>query len=689
MLRVGVDVGGTFTDIFVYDEESGQTVSAKVPTTPENQAIGVIESAEAANVALGDVGFIAHGTTTGTNALLERKGAKTSLLSTDGFRDVLEIMRTDRASGYDLTWEKPDPIVPRHLRREVIERVDKDGNVDTPLDEGSASALLAELAGEGVESIAVSLIHAYANPGHERRLRELVAEAPGSMTVSLSSDINAEYREFERTNTVVIDAYLKPIIVRYIERLASELANRGLGPKLFIMQGSGGMITSDRASDKPIATLGSGPAAGAIGAAKIGKAAGLGDIVTFDVGGTSTDVSLIHGGQPFVSRERSVEWGLPARVPMIDVESVGAGGGSIAWVDEGGGLKVGPQSAGADPGPICYGRGGTEPALSDALLVKGVLGSDIADGKLALDRDGARVGIEKLAAELGIDLDRLVEGVVEIAHANMANAARSVSIWKGLDPRDLTLVAFGGAGGLVAGPVAKALDIPRVLIPMHPGNTCAMGLLMTDMQEDASVAFLSPADGIDLDALNARLADMKETVTTTLASQGVDESEIEFSFAADIRYHGQIHELTVPFTDHPVSQEALEGVFEDFVKMYVEIYTISLEDHTPEMTSLRVTGSGSIPQYELAAFAGGGEPTVLSTRDVLDSGEWRSVDVFGRYSLSSGATIEGPAILEEPGSTIWIATGMSAEVDTFGNIVINTAAGQDELVGAAAQAEEV
>ncbi len=689
MLRVGVDVGGTFTDIFVYDETTGETVSAKVPTTPENQAIGVVQSVDVASVELADVGFIAHGTTTGTNALLERKGARTALLSTDGFRDVLEIMRTDRASGYDLTWVKPDPIVPRHFRREVIERVDKDGNVDTPLDENGAKELLEELAAEDVESVAVSLIHAYANPSHERRLRELVAAAPGAMTVSLSSDINAEYREFERTNTVVIDAYLKPIIVRYIERLASELSGRGLKPQLFIMQGSGGMITAERASDKPIATLGSGPAAGAIGAAKIGEAAGLGDIVTFDVGGTSTDVSLIHGGQPYVSRERSVEWGLPARVPMIDVESVGAGGGSIAWVDEGGGLKVGPQSAGADPGPICYGRGGTEPALSDALLVKGVLGGDIADGKLTLDRDAARGGLEKLATELDIDVDRLVEGVVEIAHVNMANAARSVSIWKGLDPRDLTLVAFGGAGGLVAGPVAKALDIPRVLIPMHPGNTCAMGLLMTDMQEDASVAFLSPADGIDLDTLNVRLGEMKETVATTLASQGVEESAVAFSFAADIRYHGQIHELTVPLTDHPVSEDALKGVFEDFVKMYVDIYTISLEDHTPEMTSLRVTGVGSIPQYELGAFGGGGEATVLSTRDVLDAGEWRDVEVFDRYSLAAGATIDGPAILEEPGSTVWIATGMSAEVDNFGNIVINTVAGQHELVGAAAQAEEV
>ena len=688
MLRVGVDVGGTFTDIFVYDETTGETVSAKVPTTPENQAIGVMQSVDAADVQLSDVGFIAHGTTTGTNALIERKGARTALLCTDGFSDILEIMRTDRESGYDLTWRKPEPIVPRRFRREVIERVDKDGNVDVPLDEEAAAALLVELVSEGVESIAVSLIHSYANPAHERRLRELAQDSAESLTVSLSSEINAEYREFERTNTVVIDAYLKPIIVRYIERLASELKSRGLGPRLFIMQGSGGMITSERAADKPIATLQSGPAAGAIGAAKIGEAAGLGDIVTFDVGGTSTDVSLIHGGQPYVSRERSIEWGLPARVPMIDVESVGAGGGSIAWVDEGGGLKVGPRSAGADPGPICYGRGGTEPALSDALLVKGVLGADIADGRLTLDGDGARAGIEKLAGELDLSVDRLVEGIVEIAHANMANAVRSVSIWKGLDPRDLTLVAFGGAGGLVAGPVAKALDIPRVLIPMHPGNTCAMGLLMTDMQEDASVAFLSEASEIDLETLNARLGELRDTVVDTLGSQGVEHESVSYTYAADIRYHGQIYELTVPFPEYPLTQEALAAAVSEFERMYVDIYTIRLEDHSPEMTSLRVTGVGSIPQYELGEFPGGGEPTKLGTRDVLDAGEWRTVDVFDRYSIAAGSSIAGPAVLEEPGSTTWITTGMSAEVDTFGNVVINTKSEQ-QLVGAGAQAEEV
>ncbi|MCY4087833.1 MAG: hydantoinase/oxoprolinase family protein, partial [Actinomycetia bacterium] len=670
-----------------HDEESGVTASAKVPTTPDNQAIGVMGSIDAAEVDVSDVGFIAHGTTTGTNALLERKGAVTGLLSTEGFRDVLEIMRTDRESGYDLTWEKPSMMVRRSLRREVVERVDKDGSIEVPLDEQHAADVVRGLLEAGVESIALSLIHSYANPAHERRLRSIIQEISPEVAVSLSSEVNAEYREFERTSTAVIDAYLKPIIVRYIERLAAELAERGLGPRLFIMQGSGGMMTAKRAAEKPITTLQSGPAAGAIAAAKIGAMAGLGDIVTFDVGGTSTDVSLIHGGEPYVSRERAIEWGLPARVPMIDVESVGAGGGSIAWIDEGGGLKVGPQSGGADPGPICYGRGGIEPTLSDALLVKGVLGADLAAGLLRLDRDAALDGIAKLARVLGLEVDRLVDGIVKIAEANMANAVRSVSIWKGLDPRDLTLVAFGGAGGLVAGSVARELDIPRVLVPMHPGNTCAMGLLMTDMQEDASIAFLAEAGAIDLAALNARLDELHQLVTSRLADQGVGESAMSVSYSVDIRYHGQIHELSIPFSAYPVTADALAEAFAHFEQMYVDIYTIRLEDHVPEMTSLRATGLGRVQQYEPGAFDGSAEPALKGSRDVLDGGAWRQVEVFSRYELASGSTIEGPAIIEEPGSTIWVARGMSGEVDDYGSFVITTAA-ELELARAAAHAKE-
>ena len=395
----------------------------------------------------------------------------TGLLATEGFRDVLEIMRTDRESGYDLTWEKPRPLVRRRYRREVAERVDKDGSVELPLDEQQARAAIRELLELGVESIAVSFLHSYANPRHEERAPRARARERPEAYVSLSSEINAEYREFERTSTTVIDAYIKPIMARYIRRLISELERRRARPRgLFLMQGSGGMITAERAVDKPIATLSSGPAAGAIAAAKMGAQAGLGDIVTFDVGGTSTDVSLIHEGRPFVSHAKQIEWGLHARVPMIDVESVGAGGGSIAWIDEGGGLKVGPavgrartrgRSATGEAAPSrrsptrCSCRGSRARHRRRALRIW-----------IASCRAGARAARGR--ARLG--LDRVVPGVIEIAEANMANAVRSVSIWKGLDPRDLTLVAFGGAGGMVAGHVARALDIPRVLVPVVPGE---------------------------------------------------------------------------------------------------------------------------------------------------------------------------------------------------------------------------
>jgi N-methylhydantoinase A len=673
VLRVGIDVGGTFTDLFVYDDESGETLSAKVLTTPENQALGVMQSLEAGHVPLDRVSFIAHGTTTGTNALIERKGARTGLLTTEGFRDVLEIMRTDRPHGYDLSWDKPRPLVQRRFRRGIRERVDKDGNVEVDLADDHARSVIRELLARGVESIAVSFIHSYANPSHEQRVRELILEEDPQAHVSLSSDINAEYREYERTNTVVIDAYIKPIMVRYIQRLVADLKAGGLERRLFMMQGSGGMITADRAAQKPIATLSSGPAAGAIAAARVGAQEGLGDIVTFDVGGTSTDVSLVHGGRPFVTHQKHVEWGLPARVPVIDVESVGAGGGSIAWIDQGGALKVGPQSAGADPGPMCYGRGGTNPTLSDVLLLKGLLGHDLAGGRVHLDEETARRGVERLADSLGLSLDRVLNGIVEIAQANMANAVRSVSIWKGLDPRDLTLVAFGGAGGLVAGPVARALDIPKVVIPTYPGNTCAMGLLMTDMQEDATVAYLARASEIDLAVVNARLGELRERTLRTLVGQGVEDGgSIEFTYSADIRYHGQIYELSVPFDEFPVTGETLERTIERFEQVYENVYTIRLEGGTAEMTSLRVTAVGVIPKYQLGALAGEGAVELRASREVLEEDGRHPVDIRDRYLLPAGSTILGPAIVEEPGSTIWVASGMFAEVDAYGNVVIAT-----------------
>jgi N-methylhydantoinase A len=673
-MRVGIDVGGTFTDLFAYDETSGETHSSKVLTTLDNQALGVLQSVAAGEVDLSAVSFLAHGTTTGTNSLIERKGAVCGLLTTQGFRDVLEIMRTDREFGYDLAWEKPRPLVPRRLRAEVPERVLKDGTVEQPLDEQAARGAIAALLEAGVEAIAIALLHSYANSAHEQRLRELVAEADPSVAVSISSEVNAEYREYERTNTTVVDAYIKPVMVRYIERLVSELESGGLVPRPFLMQGSGGMVTADRATERPIGTLSSGPAAGAIAAAKTASTAGFADIVTFDVGGTSTDVALIHGGQPYLSTQKQVEWGLPARVPMLDVESVGAGGGSIGWIDQGGALKMGPQSAGSDPGPICYGAGGTEPALSDALLLRGVLGDQLAAGRVVLDREAARVGVEKRLAEpLGLSLERVLTGMVEIAQGNMANAVRSVSIWKGLDPRELTLVAFGGAGGMVAGEVARMLGIPRVVIPPVPGNACAMGLLMTDFQEDESVAFLGRASDVVLDDLNERLGTLQQKTVDTLRRQGVAESDIEVSHIADIRYHGQIHELRVPFEEYPVSAEALERTITAFEDTYEEIYTIRLLGGVPEMVSLRVVASGALPQYEPMAHSGGEEGAAPSTsREVLEGDEWREVEVYHRYDLAAGTSLAGPVILEEEGSTVWVASGMSVDVDTQGNLLIAT-----------------
>lgn len=689
MLRVGVDVGGTFTDLFAYHEETGQIWSAKVPTTVDDQSRGVMASLRAAGLPSHAIGFLGHGTTTGLNALIERKGARTGLITTAGFRDVLEIMRTDRASGYDLGWRKPEPFVPRRLRREVRERVLVDGTVEEPLDADDARETITALREAGVEALAVCLLHAYANPEHEERLLALVQEVAPDLAVSLSHAVNAEFREFERTNTVVVDAYIKPIMVGYIRRLVDVLSADGFGGTLFLMQGSGGMVTAERAVDKPIVTLSSGPAAGAIAAAKIASAASLGDIVTFDVGGTSTDVSLIHGGTPYVSVHKQIEWGLPARVPMIDVVSVGAGGGSIGWIDQGGALKMGPQSAGATPGPVCYGRGGEEPTLSDALLLKGILGSRLAGGAIDLDTAAAADRVRELLAEpLDLSLDRVVDGMVEIAQANMANAVRSVSIWKGLDPRDLTLVAFGGAGGMVAGPVARMLGIPTVVVPPVPGNACAMGTLMTRIQEDTAVAYLARADEADLDAINAHLRQLREQTMQALEAQGVAAADIEIEQIADVRYHGQIHELRVALDESPLTRAGLARAIERFEDTYEEVYSFRLQGGLAELVSLRVTATASLPQYELPRHTGGvQDPQPVDERDVLLGDERRPAPVFDRDALAVGARLHGPAILEEPGSTVWLAPGMAGEIDPHGNVIIRTDAG-DESPPAPALAHE-
>jgi N-methylhydantoinase A len=674
MLCVGVDVGGTFTDLFAYDVETGHTRSSKVPTTVDDQARGVLASLEAADIDPAEVDLLAHGTTTGLNALIERTGARTGLLTTEGFRDVLEIMRTDRETGYDLTWDKPAPYVPRHLRREIRERVLADGTVEQSLNEDAARKEIARLRDAGTQAIAIALLHAYANPEHERRLGQLVHEVAPAVCISLSHDVNAELREFERTNTVVIDAYIKPVMAQYIGRLVERLSQVGFHGRLLLMQGSGGMATAQRAMDKPIITLSSGPAAGTIAAANIAGVAGVQELVTFDVGGTSTDVALVHAGRPFLHLQKQIEWGLPARIPMIDVASVGAGGGSIGWIDQGGALRMGPRSAGASPGPVSYRAGGIQPTLSDALLVKGLLGTSLAGGTLELDVEAAFHQItSELAEPLGLTADRVADGMVEIAEENMANAVRSVSIWKGLDPRDLTLVAFGGAGGLVAAPVAEILDIPRVLVPPMPGNSCAMGTLMSDVQEDTAIAFSSILHEDDLQELNARLAGLRTRALKRLADDHFDMDTVELTHVADMRYRGQIHELRIPCHGYPLSRRDLVELRRRFEDAYEEIYTLRLKSGIPECVTLRVSARVPMPHYTVpTGDSHDDRPVPVSHRQVTNHGDRWEVPVYDRYTVSPRTILNGPVILEEAGSTTWVAPAMSCEVDARANLIIET-----------------
>jgi N-methylhydantoinase A len=480
-------------------------------------------------------------------------------------------------------------------------------------------------------------------------------------------------------------------MVRYIDELVSRLRSEGFDGRLLLMQGSGGMVPAERASARPIVTLSSGPAAGAIAAAAVASEAGARDVVTFDVGGTSTDVALIRDGKPFVDVQMQVEWGLPARIPMVDVSSVGAGGGSIGWIDQGGLLKMGPQSAGATPGPVSYGGGGTQPTLSDALLVKGLLGGALAGGALALDAEAAHAAVEQeLAAPLGLSADRVTEGMIQIAQANMANAVRSVSVWKGIDPRDLTLVAFGGAGGLVAAPVAEMLDIPRVLIPTTPGNACAMGTLMADVQQDRSVAFLARSEQVDLAEANRLLDALSAAVAGELAAQGQAEERIEVTRYADLRYEGQIHELQIELPAGPLDGALLADAVERFEQAYETVYTIRLRTGRPEFVSLRARAISRLPHWEPPAFVGGAtqvEP--VEHRDVLIGDTRVPVPVYDRYALAAGTRLAGPVILVEAGSTTWVADGMCVDVDARGNLVIHVGGvADDAAMKTPAQAEE-
>jgi N-methylhydantoinase A len=681
---LGVDVGGTFTDLALFDLDSGQMTFAKVPSTPADPSQGVLNGIrqllERNGIAAGAIQFLIHGTTVATNAVLEGKGVPTALLTTQGFGDILDIVRQDRPRLYDWRAMRPAPLVPRSRRWEIAERVRYDGSEALPLDEEMARRAIGEIRARGITSIAVVFLHSYVNAGHERRAGEIIAEVYPEASVSLSSDVLPEIREYERASTTVMNAAVMPIVERYLRRLNDSVGAMGVGSHLHVMQSNGGIMTAEMAGRKSVNTILSGLAGGVLGGVTLARQAGFDNAITIDMGGTSFDIALAHKGQIRLSREAEIG-GHAITVPMIDVHTLGAGGGSIAWIDAGGGLHVGPQSAGADPGPACYGRGGRLPAVTDANLVLGRLSpAGLLGGTMSLHPDLAREAIEReVARPLGLSLERAAEGMLRIVNANMLKGIRVVSVERGYDPRQFTVIAFGGGGPLHASDLARELGAPAVMVPPAPGITSAIGLLMADFRHDyarthmLTLDFRNPPDLASLEGINAAYAALEAQATAQLLEEGVPAGEILLTRSVEMRYRGQGHNLETPAPPGRLDLAALQAIHAAFNQLHQATYGYSRPGEATEFVNLRLAGIGRLPkpQPRPAELAGAGlaaEPR--DERPIYFEGKWHTTPIYARGRLLPGQELRGPAVIEQMDSTTLILPGERARVDALGNIIV-------------------
>ncbi len=668
---IGVDVGGTFTDLVLMDE-GGPPRVAKVPSTPENQAFGVLAAIAEAGAALADVAGIVHGTTITTNALLERKLAKVGLITTRGFRDVLELGRRTRPKPYGMKGQFV-PLIPRELRMEVNERIDADGEVLTPLDTDDVRTACEFLLAHGCEALVIHFLHAYRNPVHENHAAEIAAEIWPNRFVTRGHAILSEYREYERGVTAAVNAAVQPVLHRYIERLTEELADKGYGRELLVMQGNGGTVTAELVPEHAVNTVMSGPASGVMAAAHTGGRAGFPDLLTYDMGGTSCDVGVIRDAIPQVSSELELEYAMPIHVPMVDVHTIGAGGGSIAWIDEAGMLQVGPESAGAVPGPICYGRGGERPTITDANLALGRLNPDAllaVETPVTLDHVRSALA-HRVGAPLRLDADGAAAAVVRVANARMAGALRMVSLARGHDPRDFALFAFGGAGPLHAVALARELGIPKVLIPARPGITNAIGCVVADLRHDYVNTINTPVDRLDMAEVAAIVEDQMREGRETIEREGVAVEDLRCIHDADMQFLGQSHILTVPIPGPDVTREHLAALFE---AAYWERFAVELPEIRPVLVNLHTAVIGRRPQADIAALAGGredGGPQAAATRPVWFTQGWQDTPIYRRADIAVGTELNGPAIVEQMDTTIVIEPGCAAVADALGNLIVS------------------
>jgi N-methylhydantoinase A len=696
--RLALDTGGTFTDVVAFDEDNGVIHTTKTPTTPHDPSIGfmagVHKIARQAGFDLSsrDIVGVSHGTTVATNALLSEPGSfpGLGLIVTRGFKHLLEIARQSVPQGYGNSyfWVKPERIVPLHLVREVTERIDVRGDVLTPLDVGDAEAAAIWFRDRGIDCIGVCFLHAYAGGDHEQRMRQALERIHPNASVSISSEVLPEYREYERAVTTLVDAFVKPRVGRYVTQIETRLhAQVGPATPFYIMKSNGGVVSAREVARSPITTLLSGPAAGALGAALLANVAGFPRILTLDGGGTSTDVAVVEGGSPHLTTVGRVGR-FPVKVPMTDVVTVGAGGGSIARRAADGRLKVGPESAGADPGPMCYGHGGRKPTVTDASLVLGRVPPYLLGGEIPLEIARAQQGIAELAAAIGLDSHRTAAGMLEIAAWSQADAVRQVTVKRGLDVRDYVLVAFGGSGPLQAGKLLDILDLPAALVPPDPGNVSAFGLLTVDVKNDYVTTAVQRDDLLDLDALNARYARLERQAREALAAEGFSSAEMRVVRSADMRYFGQAWEVRVQLPDGSIDRSCADLVVERFHIAHQQTYGYSYAespDQRIEWVNSRVMAIGPIRRPVIRprprALDGGAARACTGLRQVYFEGSgvrgqgsedagFVETPIFDRQRLQPGDCIYGPAIVEEFGSTTVVFPGLRARVDDYANLVL-------------------
>jgi N-methylhydantoinase A len=684
-ISVGVDIGGTFTDMVFLDEDSHQLRVVKVSSTPQDQSEGLLHGLEVSGTELDRIGLLVHGTTVATNAVLERKGAKCALLTTAGFRDVLEMRRRDRPNTWGLrgTFE---PLVPRNHRYEINERTDAQGNILQELDPAEVEAVTKQIlvSDDNIEVIIVCFIHSYANPTNEQKAKAVLEKVWRNHYIVLSGEVIPEYREFERTSTAVVSGYVQPAIARYLNNLESKLRQKGYQKDVLIIQSNGGLMSIPTASRLAVNTVLSGPAAGVIATAYIAKSAGYANAISCDMGGTSLDISLIAGGLPSLTSDTKIDFGVPIRTPMIKIDTIGAGGGSIAWLDSGGFLQIGPESAGADPGPVCYNKGGTRPTVTDANIVLGRINPHRSISGDAFAVDKARQAIKaQIGDPLGLGIEEAANAIIQVANVKMAGAIRIISIERGHDPREFALVPFGGAGPLHAGALIREVGIARALVPYFPGCVSAIGCIMADARYDLLRTINRRLADLAMDDIQAWLDESAATTENQLRGEGINITEIVRLYEADMAYEGQVHAIRTPLNIGADGRLDTARLLADFEAAYKREYGRILDNIPPRLITLRLAVIGLRPRLNLSDFisqeALSGEATiekaVKAERQVYFGDKFYPTPIYDRLKLPLGAKFDGPAIVEQGDTTTVIEPDMHVEVDNYGNLVVAVKAG--------------